>query len=251
MSPESQATIVQVLRLCTDEQYAEAPDLLGHGFAAKAETYSVRALAEDLVSRLSLPVDQYDILVGASFGAIVLLEMLSLASFSRITRVVLCDPVLDMDMDQYPPERIATMAQARETMLSEESILRANPSWEQNDAMIKRLAGVNVDPKAIIHLFEVGHYRSTHGRNSPCQDAKKGMCSHSLLQGTKPIKEVIIVAAGKSKGAVYGRRQKDLLVEHYPWVTLVEAEDAAHDMHREDHEIVAKIIFQGSLIVSV
>lgn len=96
-------------------------------------------------------------IAGVSFGSTVVCSLLPLLNH-KPKRVVLVDPVLDMV--PYSPEQIAQMISQTAKPVSEEDLLRKNPAWTNQDAIVKRLASVSCDPTVIGQLFEVSRLMS-------------------------------------------------------------------------------------------
>lgn len=104
--------------------------------------------------------DKYDLAVGSSFGSTILLALLPLMR-ARPNRVVLGDPVIDIDLSRFPKQKIEIMANCRENTPSEDELLAANKLWTRNDAIIKRFGALNTHPAAVFSLFDVRN--SSHG----------------------------------------------------------------------------------------
>jgi hypothetical protein len=99
----------------------------------------------------------YDLIASVSFGSTVVSSLLPLLNHTP-ERLVLVDPVFDMV--PYSPEQIAQMISQTAKPVSEEDLLRKNPAWTTQDAIVKRLASVSCDPTVIGQLFEVSRVMS-------------------------------------------------------------------------------------------
>ena len=219
-------------------KYVDAPDLAGHGSAARLAQYSIQSLARDMGSRIS---GHYDVIVGSSFGGPIALQMVSHFGLSP-QRIVLCDPVLDADLYAYTSDRIETMALARHNLPSENEILEENPSWERLDACIKLQSALAMDPPVVRALFAVSPRLTLQDqKKAKRQDATNGECSHTLLdRAISCCSEIIIIAAEPARGGIYPADH-----DRPSGVHLVQAAQGAHDLHRENYELVARVILSS------
>lgn len=210
--------------------------MAGHGLSPPLRDYTIGTLAEELAARTS---GSYDIAVGSSFGGPILLQMLAQGGRNS-RRVVLLDPVLDANLTAYTEERIEAMATARSSLLSEAEMLRSNPTWEVEDAAIKRFAATCVDPDAIRGLFAVSHWAcSGHFTADLPQEARRGHCSHDLLASVAlRSASITIVAADPARGGIYSVDNEGRLAGLHPNISVEQASGTSHDLHREDHDYV-------------
>lgn len=74
-------------------------------------------------------------------------------------RAVLVEPILDMPVPS--DERVAEMVSGCDNPPSEEELLKANPKWIKEEAILKRLAFVQMDSRLISDLFDVS--RNSYG----------------------------------------------------------------------------------------
>lgn len=134
-------------------QRVDCPDLLGHGWAPHApssDRYTISLLASHLAKHLSQ--EKYGIIGGVSWGCPVILALLPQLQHPP-PRVVLVEPILDLA--PLPQARIDGMLASTKTPPTEEALLKDNPDWSQEEAVLKRLAFMQMDPRAITDLFEV------------------------------------------------------------------------------------------------
>lgn len=74
-------------------------------------------------------------------------------------RAVLVEPILDMPCPT--PERIAEMLGSCSDPPSEEKLMQSNPKWIREEAILKRMAFVQMDSRLITELFDVS-FSPTH-----------------------------------------------------------------------------------------
>ena len=126
-----------------DGWHVTAPDLRGHGTAARYDTYRF----DDLVS--DLPDGPFDLMVGHSLGGTVA----AVAGSKRpplARRIVLLDPVLEVpeiDWDAVKAEQLADLD------LTIDSIRRSKPHWHPRDHELKIAAIEQVDRRAVEAVF--------------------------------------------------------------------------------------------------
>lgn len=133
------------------QQKVDAPDLLGHGWAPhSSERYTIQSIASYLAKHIS--EEKYDVVAGVSFGSTAILPLLEQMKYPP-KRAVLVEPILDMP----PPsdERIKGMADGCKNPPSEEELMKSNPKWIREEAILKRMAFVQMDSRLITDLFDV------------------------------------------------------------------------------------------------
>jgi len=100
-----------------------APDLLGHGLAPASTDYSFKAFANALLPLLSA-TGPYNVVIGASLGAIVALAILPHLSGS--CRVVLVDPPMEMSSDTIEMIRKLSIQEIETPMTVDEGVKERN-----------------------------------------------------------------------------------------------------------------------------
>ena len=123
-----------------------APDLRGHGTAARAESYSLSDYASDLPSA---PGDEpWGLVVGHSLGAAASVLAAQRPGFTRA--LVLLDPVLEV----APEHHDSILAdQLSELELTADSIRQLKPHWREADREAK-LRGIQAtDSHVVEHTF--------------------------------------------------------------------------------------------------
>jgi pimeloyl-ACP methyl ester carboxylesterase len=119
--------------------YAFAPDLRGHGTAARAERYALDDYA------LDLPVGPWDAIVGHSLGG----ALATLRGNELADRIVLLDPVLEVPEAQWDEVRADQLA---ELDLDPETFDKAH--WHPRDVEFKRAAVAAADPAVVAATFD-------------------------------------------------------------------------------------------------
>ncbi|KAI9638290.1 Alpha/Beta hydrolase protein [Dioszegia hungarica] len=208
----------------------DAPDLLGHGWAPHApssERYTVPLLASYLAQHVSK--EKYDVVAGVSFGSTAILPLLAQMQHPP-ARAVLVEPILDMPCPT--PERIAEMLGSCSDPPSEEKLMQSNPKWIREEAILKRMAFVQMDSRLITELFD---------------EVKQGNLSHSLIPtpSSLPATEIIILAADPDLASVYPASNAALLEKSHPHVKFGRIMGATHDTHKTAPGVVADVIMNG------
>ena len=142
--------------------YVLAPDLPGHGMAGLTQSFSVAALAEALLPLFSAPYPRFELIIGHSLGAVIVLQLLHLlppfsqhpaASANSYTRVLLLDPPLYQSprvAEHYRQFFMKDVASPRSTAQH----LSENPRWKLEDAAWKELGEHMITPETIDRVFK-------------------------------------------------------------------------------------------------
>jgi pimeloyl-ACP methyl ester carboxylesterase len=119
--------------------YVVAPDLRGHGSAARAERYGLSDYAFDL------PTGPWHLLVGHSLGG----AISTLRGNEIADRIVLLDPVLEVKEDEWDAVRADQLA---ELTLDPETFDK--PHWHPRDVEFKLAAVAAADPAVVAATFD-------------------------------------------------------------------------------------------------
>lgn len=130
-------------------QRVDAPDLLGHGWAPHVPSYTIPILAQHLADNLTEP---YDLIGGVSFGSTIVAALYPLLKH-KPRRIVLAEPLFDHPAP--PDDQIQGMVNGTKEIPSEETLLKTFPKWIPEEAILRRLSLNQMDPEAIIQLFDV------------------------------------------------------------------------------------------------
>ncbi|KAG2158936.1 Alpha/Beta hydrolase protein [Suillus bovinus] len=117
-----------------------APNLLGHALRKPGIDFQVQTLADDLLPYLQAA--EYDIIIGHSLGALVVLSLLKYLPESKPTSVVLIDPSLEITAEQMVDCR-ARLSNDTRTNRAAEDYMTLNPLWTREDA-IWRVLGIQI-----------------------------------------------------------------------------------------------------------
>ena len=132
----------------------DCPDLLGHGWAPHNAPYNIQTLAQHLADNLS---ENYDVVGGVSFGSTIAAALYPLLA-SKPKRLVLAEPLLDHAA--FGQDLIDGAVGGTKNIPTEESILKANPTWIAAEATLRRMSLTQIDPEAIRQLFGVSRLAS-------------------------------------------------------------------------------------------
>ncbi|WWD04779.1 hypothetical protein V865_002850 [Kwoniella europaea PYCC6329] len=204
----------------------------GHGWAPHSRPYNVQTVTQHLADHLRNQDIPYEVIGGVSFGSSFAASLYtSLPENQKPSRLVLAEPILD-----YPPftkEALDGMINFTKDIPSEESILKANPSWIRAEAVLRRLSLSLIDPEVIVQLSDA---------------MVKGEFSHSNLlpsQSASTSTEIMILGADPSVKTVYPPENSERLKKEYPYVKFGWVKGATHDMHKTDAGVLAKVIVEG------
>ena len=117
-----------------------APELRGHGGSPAADSYRLEDYAADI------PDGPWDLVIGHSLGGAV-----AVLRAAETTRLILLDPVLEVDAAEVAAIRADQLAELDLTL---ESIRAAKPHWHPRDHELKVQAVQQVDPKAPVQSFD-------------------------------------------------------------------------------------------------
>lgn len=126
-----------------DAWQVTAPDLRGHGTAARHDTYRFDDLVNDL------PEGPFGLMVGHSLGGTVA----AVAASKRpqlAHRIVLIDPVLQVAEHDWDAVKADQLAELEQTI---DSIRESKPHWDSRDHDIKIAAIEQVDRRAVEAVF--------------------------------------------------------------------------------------------------
>jgi pimeloyl-ACP methyl ester carboxylesterase len=113
-----------------------APNLLGHALRKPGVDFQVQTLADDLLPYLQAA--EYDIVIGHSLGALVVLSLLKYLPKTKPTSVVLIDPAVEISAEQMVDWRVDFSTDIR-TNPTAEDYMALNPLWTREDAIWKVL----------------------------------------------------------------------------------------------------------------
>ncbi|KIK44457.1 hypothetical protein CY34DRAFT_802655 [Suillus luteus UH-Slu-Lm8-n1] len=117
-----------------------APNLLGHALRKPGIDFQVQTLADDLLPYLEAA--EYDIVIGHSLGAHVVLSLLKYLPKTKPTSVVLIDPAVEITAEQMVGWR-ARLSNDIKTNPTAEDYMALNPLWTREDA-IWRVLGTRI-----------------------------------------------------------------------------------------------------------
>lgn len=126
--------------LAAKEYLVVAPNLLGHALRNTGVDFKVQTLADDLLPYLQAA--EYDIVIGHSVGALVVLSLLKYLPKTKPTSVVLIDPSLEITAEQMVNARVRFSTDVR-TNPTAEDYIALNPLWTREDA-IWRVLGTQI-----------------------------------------------------------------------------------------------------------
>ncbi|KAG2058948.1 alpha/beta-hydrolase [Suillus hirtellus] len=126
--------------LATKGYLVIAPNLLGHALRKPGVDFKVQTLADDLLPYLQAA--EYDIVIGHSMGALVVLSLFKYLPKTKPTSVVLIDPSLEIAAERMVDWKVKLSDHSR-TNLSPEDYMALNPLWTREDA-IWRVLGTQI-----------------------------------------------------------------------------------------------------------
>ncbi|OCF55004.1 hypothetical protein L486_07660 [Kwoniella mangroviensis CBS 10435] len=207
----------------------------GHGWAPHSRPYNVQTVTRHLADHLRNQDIPYEVIEGGggvSFGSSFASSLYSsLPENQKPKRLVLAEPILDYPT--FTKEALDGMVNSTKEIPSEESILKANPSWIGAEAILRRLSLSLIDPEVIVQLSDA---------------MVKGEFSHSNLlpsQSASTSTEIMILGADPSVKTVYPPENSERLEKEYPYVKFGWVKGATHDMHKTDAGVLAKVIVGG------
>ena len=232
--------------------YVVAPDLLGHGFAARPVDYSIATFVEHLRPLLdSLP--SLDLLVGHSLGGVVAVAIPAQYKQKLGFRMALLDPVLEFPVEIFKGLRAEIIQEVSEP-LSVEQYQKENPRWTQEDCAIKVLGAVLCTPSAAGAICDVRARRASPSpwalTSSLAQTNFPGSFTHHLplpsASAPSPY-ETIILGADPALGAAFSVEEARELAKSRPYVKTAFVKGATHSIHREEAELVVKVLVLGEV----
>jgi len=129
-------------------------DLPGHGFEVKLPNYTFQRFVDHVFAHIK-QTERYNIVVGISFGSTILAAVMPLLEVATYPgRVILGDPVFDMDCSPYPHSRRQGMTRDANPFPREADLISL-PGWTREDAILKRWSIARTDPAAVYGLFDV------------------------------------------------------------------------------------------------
>ncbi|KAG1892756.1 Alpha/Beta hydrolase protein [Suillus subluteus] len=113
-----------------------APNLLGHALRKPGVDFQVQTLADELLPYFQAA--EYDIIIGHSMGALVVLSLLKYLPKTKPTSVVLIDPSLELTAEQMMVAKVRFSNDVR-TNPTAEDYMALNPLWTREDAILRVL----------------------------------------------------------------------------------------------------------------
>ncbi|EXJ83661.1 hypothetical protein A1O1_07285 [Capronia coronata CBS 617.96] len=252
LSSNSQCWVTVAPELVKQGYYVIAPDLLGHGLAARSNTYERDDLVEDILPQVS---HRYiDLLIGHSLGGPVSLGLYPHLK-TKPKRFVLVDPVsshpLHLAMSlltrrqshSISPHKLTPHPQALELSESEiEVIMRSDleniktrtspqqfqerfPSWDPVTCVVKSMAVALADAEAVEYIGT--KYRPWS-------------CTKDLPPAASDGVEMVIIGADPLKDAVFKPAQADALARSHPDIKCIVAAGAGHSIQRDDPKSIVR-----------
>jgi pimeloyl-ACP methyl ester carboxylesterase len=132
--------------------FVVAPDLLGHA-GRQSSDYSVSALAKDLRPFFTMD-ESYDVIIGHSFGGVVVLSLLPFLPKGKETTVILVDPAIELSETRRARVKNTFMKEVA-SLRSPEEHMAEHPAWAQSDCMLRTLGLSRCDRTALESLIEV------------------------------------------------------------------------------------------------
>ncbi|KAG0702365.1 Alpha/Beta hydrolase protein [Suillus ampliporus] len=117
-----------------------APNLLGHALRNPGTDFQIQTLADDLLPYLQAA--EYDIVIGHSVGALVVLSLLKYLPKAKPASVVLIDPSLELTEEQVVHRRVLFASDVRNNPTAED-YMTLNTLWTRDDA-IWRVLGTKI-----------------------------------------------------------------------------------------------------------
>jgi pimeloyl-ACP methyl ester carboxylesterase len=117
-----------------------APNLLGHALRKPGVDFQIQTLADDLLPYFQAA--EYDIVIGHSMGALVVLSLLKYLPKPKPTSVVLIDSSMEIPAEQMVDWR-ARLSNDIKTNPTAEDYMTLNPLWTREDA-IWRVLGTHI-----------------------------------------------------------------------------------------------------------
>ncbi|KAJ7464025.1 Alpha/Beta hydrolase protein [Mycena latifolia] len=214
--------------LVEQDYYVIAPDLLGHGHAPRAASYTIADFVTALLPALEPERGRVDLLIGHSLGGVIAMALIPHLLPAPKLRLVLVDPALDID--------VPSIALIREDVVDETlhpgtvaSYQAANPRWTEADCAIKVLGAVLCDPRACEQVCD---------QLSPW---------YFPVPELAPQVELFILGGDPACGAVVSLREHENFKAKRPDVKTGIVKGATHSVHREDPHAIVKVALSGDI----
>ncbi|ORY92865.1 Alpha/Beta hydrolase protein [Leucosporidium creatinivorum] len=210
--------------------YVIAPDLIGHGHAARPTDYSIDSFVSHLRPQLDGLSAPLDLLVGHSLGG-----RLAVALQLKPKRMVLLDPVLEVEAGDIEGFRKALTAEVRNPATVEQYLVD-NPKWSKEDAAIKVAGAILCSPEAVEGVCDTNlPFGVTHLLPPPS------------TEGSSSPTEIIILGADLSLGPCFTLAEARALAKSHPEIKTAFVEGASHSIHREAVDVVLEVLLSGSV----
>lgn len=138
--------------------YVIAPDLLGHGFSPRSNSYKLEDFASHIASTTLTEAVRPHLVVGHSLGCLVACALKQLhtnsSSLGLVERVVLIDPPLDLSDDRIDAICRAIVDEVSHPAAPQE-YLRNNPNWTERDAVAKTFGATLCEPDTVKQVVNV------------------------------------------------------------------------------------------------
>lgn len=125
----------------------DAVDLLGHGESPRAARYPLAAMIESFYQ--AVKEEEYELAIGSSFGALILVANINRLSISRAV-------YLDPAWQAQPLDRAEAFKMERDVSISD--IAEANPRWSKTAVDEKAVMFQKWDPETVFATTEVQGY---------------------------------------------------------------------------------------------
>jgi len=129
-----------------------APDLLGHGMAPSSTDYTLKATTDAVLPLLSTS-GPFDLVVGASWGAIVTLALLPHLSDS--VQAILVDPPMELTEETLEGVRERALAELASVRTVEEEMKAKK--YVRNDAIWRIVAKSLCRPSAVEGILQLNN----------------------------------------------------------------------------------------------
>ncbi|KIM80189.1 hypothetical protein PILCRDRAFT_822708 [Piloderma croceum F 1598] len=204
-----------------------APDLIGHGMAPASKDYSIKAIANALFPLLSSS-PPFDLVVGHSLGAIILLTLLPNVRFSGQGRIVLIDPPLELGVEPLEVIRKSCIDQVSNIKSVQEYMTRMN--WTEADAVWEILGLQLCKPEVINTFFK--------------QNMREPWSFTPLLPNSSTV-EMVILGADPSLRGLFTPDEAEALGRTHPHIKTKIVKGASHLMFQD---IPAKDLVVGEIL---
>lgn len=128
-----------------------APNLLGHGFAPRSDSYQIEDFVNNILPRIGDA--RVDLLIGHSLGGPVSLSLYPRLKH-KLRRLVLVDPALEVTDARIEGAKNQNLDDVKKR-LSPAELLKQEPNWSFNAAAVKSLAVCLASSDAIESIMTV------------------------------------------------------------------------------------------------